>query len=98
MLIDSHKKMWFGTEWGISRFDGKSWISYSKKDGLVENLVRTIIEARDGSLWFGTYPYAKGSGGISVARYQSVTSLPDRVLDLLPEPPPLKQLPPDNNS
>lgn len=98
MLIDSHKKMWFGTEWGISRFDGKSWISYSKKDGLVENLVRTIIEARDGSLWFGTYPYAKGSGGISVAHYQSVTSLPDRVLDLLPEPPPPKQLPPDNDS
>ena len=98
MLIDSHKKMWFGTEEGVSRFDGKSWVSYTKKDGLVENLVRTIIEARDGSLWFGTYPYAKGLGGISVGRYQSGKSLPDRVLDLLPEPPSPKLLPPTKES
>jgi len=93
MLIDSHKKMWFGTEAGVSRFDGQCWTSYSKKDGLVENLVRSIIEARDGSLWFGTYPYAIGAGGISVARYPETKSLTDRVLDLLPEPPPPRMLP-----
>ncbi len=94
MLIDSHKKMWFGTEGGVSRFDGQSWVSYTKKEGLVENLIRSIIEVADGSLWFGTYPYARGSGGISVARYQAVKSLPDRVLDLLPEPPTPLKLPP----
>lgn len=94
MLIDSHKKMWFGTEGGVSRFDGKSWVSYTKKDGLVENLVRAIIETRDGNLWFGTYPYTKGLGGISVGRYQTPLSLPDRVLDLLPDPPSPKHLPP----
>jgi len=93
MLIDSHKKMWFGTENGISRFDGQNWISYTKEDGLVENLVRSIIELRDGSLWFGTYPYAVGAGGISCARYKESKSLTDRLLDLLPEPPPLGQLP-----
>jgi len=94
MLIDSNKKMWFGTENGISRFDGQSWTSYTKKDGLVDNLVRAIIETRDGSLWFGTYPYAEGAGGISIARRQSVLSLTDRVLDLLPEPSQPKSLPP----
>lgn len=93
MLIDSHKKMWFGTEAGVSRFDGQNWISYTRKDGLVESLVRSIIEARDGSLWFGTYPYAVGAGGISCARYKDAKSLTDRVLDLLPEPPPIKELP-----
>ena len=95
MLIDSHKKMWFGTEGGVSRFDGQSWLSFTRKDGLVENLVRAIIEAQDGSLWFGSYPYARGAGGISVARYPAAKSLTDRVLDLLPEPPPPpKELPP----
>jgi ligand-binding sensor domain-containing protein len=96
MMIDTHKKMWFGTEGGVSRFDGRSWVSYTKKDCLVENLVRSIIEASDGSLWFGTYPYARGSGGISVARYQTAKSLPDRVLDLLPEPP--RKLPPGSEA
>ena len=54
----------------------------------MNNLVRAILEARDGSLWFGAYPYAVGAGGISVGRYKEMKSLTDRVLDLLPEPPP----------
>ena len=94
MLIDSHKKMWFGTEGGLSRFDGSSWISYTKKDGLIENLVRSIIETADGSLWFGTYPYARGAGGISIGRQPAQGYLIERVLDLLPEPPKPKELPP----
>jgi hypothetical protein len=85
MMIDSEKKMWFGTEGGISRFDGETWISITQKDGLVENLVRTIIEINDGSLWFGTYPYQRNRGGISIARYEGGKSLPDRVLQLLPD-------------
>jgi ligand-binding sensor domain-containing protein len=92
MMIDSEKKLWFGTEGGISRFDGKSWISFTKKDGLVENLVRTMIEMKDGSLWFGTYPYQRNRGGISVARYEGGKSLPDRVLQLLPDRPAPKEL------
>ena len=96
MFIDSHQKMWFGTEGGVSRFDGANWITYTKKDGLVENLVRAIIETRDGDLYFGTYPYARGRGGISIARYQDIKSLPDRILKLLPDPPEVKKLKPGN--
>jgi len=85
MMIDAEKKFWFGTEGGISRFDGESWISFTKEEGLVENLVRTMVEMRDGSLWFGTYPYQRNRGGISIARYEGVKGLPDRVLDMLPD-------------
>ena len=92
MMIDSEKKFWFGTEGGISRFDGESWLSFTKKEGLVENLVRAMVEMQDGSLWFGTYPYRRNRGGISIARYEGVKSLPDRVLDLLPEPTSPKKL------
>jgi len=94
MLIDSNKKFWFGTEKGVSRFDGSEWLSYTKKDGLVEDLVRTILETGDHALWFGTYPYAKGKGGISIVRMGAQKRLADRVLDLLPEPPTPRQLPP----
>lgn len=50
-----------------------------------QNLVRAIIEAKDGNLWFGAYPYERGSSGISIARYPGVQSLPERVLRLLPD-------------
>ncbi len=56
-------------------------------DGLVENLVRAIVELQDGSLWFGTYPYARDHGGFSIAKYEGTKSLPDRVLKLLPDRP-----------
>jgi ligand-binding sensor domain-containing protein len=48
--------VWFGT-WGggVSWFDGKSaWKSYSTKDGLAGNIVYSIAQEADGTLWFGT--------------------------------------------
>jgi len=94
MFIDSDKKMWFGTEGGLSRFDGVNWLSYTKKNGLIENLVRTIMETENGDLWFGTYPYQRGKGGISIARMDKQKRLINRVLDLLPEPHKPEELPP----
>lgn len=93
MWIDSKKKMWFGTEKGLSRFDGEKWASFTKDDGLVQNLVRAILETKDGDLWIGTYPYQRGQGGISIARFDNVKRLKDSVMELLPEPPETDQLP-----
>jgi streptogramin lyase len=46
---------WFGT-WGagLSRFDGKTWTTYTAKDGLGGNFVHTLAVAPDGTLWAGT--------------------------------------------
>ena len=35
----------------------------TEEDGLADNLVRTVLEDREGNMWFGTYPYAEGKGG-----------------------------------
>ena len=58
--------LWFGTSnWllaeghGLSRFDGKSWTSYTSANGLANNEVQSIAVAPDGALWFGTM------GGVS---------------------------------
>lgn len=48
--------IWFGT-WGggVSLFDGKSkWTSYTTADGLAGNVVYSIAQQADGTLWFGT--------------------------------------------
>lgn len=48
--------VWFGT-WGggVSLFDGdKTWTSYSAEDGLAGNIVYSIAQEQDGTLWFGT--------------------------------------------
>ena len=48
--------MWFGT-WGggVSLFDGReAWTSFTRADGLAGNVVYSIAQERDGTLWFGT--------------------------------------------
>lgn len=51
--------MWFGTESGISRFDGKDFRNFSIPDGLTETEILDIFCAANGDLWllpFGGSP------------------------------------------
>lgn len=34
VTVDSKKRVWFGTEGGVSMFDGKQWKSWNHKDGM----------------------------------------------------------------
>lgn len=62
-LIDTRGNKWFGT-WGagLSRFDGGSWASFTRHDGLGGNYVTDLKEDRDGAIWATT------DGGVSVYR------------------------------
>jgi len=53
--------MWFGTWGGVSVYDGRRFISLTKKDGLADNNVSAIYCDPDGALWFGTK-----TGGVSL--------------------------------
>ncbi|MFT7129336.1 MAG: diguanylate cyclase (GGDEF)-like protein [Gammaproteobacteria bacterium] len=74
ILQDQYGFMWFGTQYGLNRFDGYNFQVF-KHDGersdvtLSANFIRSITEDPvDGSLWIGT-----GSGGIS--RFDPSTEL-----------------------
>lgn len=58
---DPQGRIWFGTENGVSRYDGHSWITYRAEDGLLNNNVWSISGSAE-SVWFGT------SSGLSVLR------------------------------
>ncbi len=56
LVVDKNDQtIWVGT-WGggVSHFDGKQWSSYTTNDGLAGNIVYSILQASDGSFWFGT--------------------------------------------
>lgn len=57
VLVDEKDRgIWFGT-WGggASLFDGKTaWQSFTERDGLAGNIVYSIAQSPDGTLWFGT--------------------------------------------
>jgi len=47
--------IWFGT-WGggVSRYDGKKFVTFTTKDGLPNNRVAAIHQTPGGVMWFGT--------------------------------------------
>jgi len=57
---DNDNLVWFGTEQGVSSFDGEQWKSYTAADGLVHPSVNDIAVDAAGMLWFAT------DGGISI--------------------------------
>jgi ligand-binding sensor domain-containing protein len=46
--------LWFGTDQGLTRYDGTSWKQYRKQDGLLDNNVYSIAIAPNGDVWVGT--------------------------------------------
>ncbi len=51
---DDEGNLWFGTEGGVSRYNGQSWKSYHTGDGLINDIVYAVEQDRFGDLWFGT--------------------------------------------
>lgn len=61
MIEDHAGNLWFGTDGeGVHKHDGASFTSYTAKDGLAGNMVRSIAEDRRGRIWIGA-----DGGGVS---------------------------------
>ncbi|MBI2722422.1 MAG: SpoIIE family protein phosphatase [Bacteroidetes bacterium] len=54
ILEDKTGNLWFGTDDGVCRYDGKSFTNFTEKEGLSNNVVYSILEDKTGNLWFGT--------------------------------------------
>jgi streptogramin lyase len=69
VLQDTKGNIWF-TNWiGAYRYDGKSFTTFTKNNGLCNDAVTRIIEDKKGNLWFG------GNGGLFRYDGKSFTGL-----------------------
>ncbi|TNE56484.1 MAG: hypothetical protein EP344_12430 [Bacteroidetes bacterium] len=87
LLEDAHGNIWICRDgYGVCKYDGTTFTSFSKKDGLPSNNVQAIAEDRQGNIWFGSRiaerdnPDAAartGAGGLSRYDGQSIRQFPD---------------------
>ncbi|MCU0404300.1 MAG: hypothetical protein MUE99_07100, partial [Chitinophagaceae bacterium] len=65
MIQDETGFIWFGTDNGLSRFDGKNFKNYTVNDGLMDNEVLFFHKDFSGRLWMATFShdlsYRKGN-------------------------------------
>jgi ligand-binding sensor domain-containing protein len=54
-FLDKSGNMWFTTlKEGVFRYDGKTFTNFTEKNGLCDNSVSSVIEDKEGIIWFGT--------------------------------------------
>ncbi|HRO43362.1 MAG TPA: two-component regulator propeller domain-containing protein [Flavipsychrobacter sp.] len=59
IAVDVQGNKWFGTDAGVSKFNGTTWITYNTSNsGLANNSIFSIVMDVQGNIWFG-------GGGIS---------------------------------
>ena len=51
---DASNNLWFGTQSGVSMFDGATWLGYTTVDGIISNTIQAIHVALNGDVWVGT--------------------------------------------
>lgn len=53
VLADKNGHIWFSNWGGAYRYDGNSFTTFTKKDGLASDIITRIIEDKNDNLWFG---------------------------------------------
>jgi len=55
-IIQDHEGfMWFGTETGVSRFDGTHFKNFGTEDGMPDNEILTMFEDSKGRIWMAPF-------------------------------------------
>jgi len=57
VFLDSRGYLWFATQGGVSRFDGKVFVSYTSKEGLPGNDITYVCEDSESNIWIATNGY-----------------------------------------
>lgn len=52
---DRNGEMWFGTDGGLSRYDGRKISNYGQRDGLSSEFIFNVAEMADSSFWVCAY-------------------------------------------
>jgi ligand-binding sensor domain-containing protein/serine phosphatase RsbU (regulator of sigma subunit) len=57
---DNEGNLWIGTLAGLTRYNGRTFQTFTRKDSLAEDWITSVCKDKDGNMWFGHW-----AGGVS---------------------------------
>jgi ligand-binding sensor domain-containing protein/serine phosphatase RsbU (regulator of sigma subunit) len=77
MCQDRNGNIWFGTNsGGVSRYDGNKFVTFTENDSLINNVIFSITELKNGRLLFGTNGGLSVYDGLKFTNYTEKNGLP----------------------
>lgn len=73
LLVDRRGQVWVSGDNGLSRWDGRSWRTFTIADGLADNQPYFLCEDHQGRIWFG-YHSSRGLSSFDGVRFRHYTS------------------------
>ncbi|MCB9231706.1 MAG: histidine kinase [Bacteroidia bacterium] len=70
IIQDKKGFIWFATDAGVCRYDGRKFKSFTTKDGLVDGEIITMFADSKDNVWFGS-----GEGGVSCFQNESFLNI-----------------------
>ena len=61
MMFDKDGNLWFGSGYGLNKYDSKTITTWDTAHGLITNNVTSLAQDSKGNIWFGTH-----EGGLSM--------------------------------
>ena len=83
VAIDANNVKWFGTQSGLSKFDGTTWTTFTTTDGLVDNYVQCVAADNAGNIWIGTGNGVSKFNGSTWTTYTTEQGLPDNSVNYI---------------
>jgi ligand-binding sensor domain-containing protein len=87
--VDANDNIWFGTQNGISKFDGTSWETHtiSTDSGIIHNTIAAICVMNNGDVWVGTDYGASKFDGTQWTAYTEADGLGDNRINHIDQGP-----------
>ena len=85
IMQDSDGYLWFGTQLGVSKFDGKEFQNFKISDGLANNYILTIFEDSRDDIWIGTREGVSKYNGQEFVNYTEEDGLVNKNVKFIEE-------------
>ncbi len=81
VCVDANNVKYFGTQAGLSKFDGVNWTNLTSTDGLVDNYINCVAADNAGNIWIGTSNGLSKFNGTTFQNFTTEQGLPDNSIN-----------------